>query len=80
MSVHTICDKCSKPLDDGETYVQVTVIEVATGEEGATTVVTPAVVYDYHPQHAPKFQKGKIEEPVEPEPPEPNQDLPGEPT
>jgi hypothetical protein len=71
MSLRTICDKCEKPIDQSEAWVQI----VQTGlvdEDGTPTVSTPAETFDYHVNHAPKLTKAKPEEPAAPEPaPEP---------
>jgi hypothetical protein len=73
MSDHTLCDKCGKVIDKSEPYLQVVVTELSNTPESGPTVTTTAVTYDYHLNHAPKFEKAKPEEtpeePVEEEPP-----------
>lgn len=64
MSDHTLCDKCNRVIDKSEPYLQVIVTEMVI-TDGAPTVATTAVTYDYHPEHAPKFDKAKPEEPPE---------------
>jgi hypothetical protein len=67
MSDHTLCDKCGKVIDKSQPYLQVNVTELVV-PDGTSMVQNSTTTYDYHSNHAPKFEKAKPEEPVE-EPP-----------
>jgi hypothetical protein len=73
MSDHTLCDKCGKVIDKSEPYLQVVVTELSATPEAGPTVTTAAVTYDYHTNHAPKFEKAKPEETEETEEPPPEE-------
>lgn len=62
MSTQRVCDACTEPITDGQSFYSVTA-QKQSSTEGQTTIEEPQQGFDFHVEHLP------WEPPPMPEPP-----------